>query len=135
MQPIELRGQGAWAADATAIRLDEWRSMGIVGMHQALQDGASGAEEVVRQKGLGRTEEALREQYWCTLCGCCCRIRAAREHKKKHSHKYADPARRDGLETKLDEKYGDFLLQHACRIWCNRLVMLKSIGPMVSLCL
>jgi hypothetical protein len=108
--------------------------VGIVGMHRALQDGATGAEEALRKKCLGRTEEALREQYWCTLCGACYNRKTAYGHKKRHSLKL-DPAKMDELETKLDEKYGDFLLQHACRIRCKMLVMLKSIGPRVSVCL
>jgi hypothetical protein len=85
----------------------------IVGMHRALQDGATGALDGLRQRGLVNSEEALQEQYWCTLCEACFCRRTAVAHKKKHLAEAAGAVKREAPNAKLDEKYGDFLSLHA----------------------
>jgi hypothetical protein len=67
-----------------ATRTAALRDLGIVGMEQAVEDGAAGAAEAGRRcvaNAIGGDAAVLREHYWCTLCRKCLKRRAAYRHR------------------------------------------------------
>jgi hypothetical protein len=94
------------------------RDLGIVGMEEALEDGAAGAAEAGRRcvaNDVRQDVSVLSEHYWCTLCRKCLRRRAAYRHRSLHSSEWGellDPAKVQEIQQTLDQLYG-VLVPHA----------------------
>jgi hypothetical protein len=99
---------------SVSTRTASWRDLGIVGMEQALQDGAAGSTQGATRHGIGSHNlTELRDHYWCTLCHKCLKLRQAYNHRNRHGREWGelqDPAMVQAIQATLDQQYGNFLL-------------------------
>jgi hypothetical protein len=98
---------------STSTRTASLRDLGIVGMEQALQDGAAGSAEGATRHGIGSHNlTELRDHFWCTLCRKCLKRRQAYNHRNSHGLEWGelqDPTMVQAIQLKLDQQYGNAL--------------------------